>query len=171
MDETELFETDEAVSISDKSASDDTDNKVGRIVSYVQGRFRSAEDARRNDEERWLDAYRNYRGVYSSDMQFTDSEKSRIFIRVTKTKALAAYGQIIDVLFANNRFPLSVDPTTLPEGVAESVHFDAETEDEEAVDALKQAFNKPAPFTNEESRLRPGETLAALTERLGGMKT
>ena len=169
MEETELFETDEAVSVSDKSNSDDTDTKVGRIVSYVEGRFRSAEDARRNDEERWLDAYRNYRGVYSPDMQFTDSEKSRIFIRVTKTKALAAYGQIIDVLFANNRFPLSVDPTTLPEGVAESVHFDAETEDEDAVAALKEAFDKSAPFTSEDTRLRPGETFQQLTERLGGM--
>lgn len=169
MEETELFETDEAVSVSDKSNSDDTDTKVGRIVSYVQGRFRSAEDSRRNDEERWLDAYRNYRGVYSPEMQFTDSEKSRIFIRVTKTKALAAYGQIIDVLFANNRFPLSVDPTTLPEGVAESVHFDAETEDEDAVAALKEAFDKSAPFTSEDTRLRPGETFQQLTERLGGM--
>ena len=37
------------------------------------------------------------------DVQFTEAEKSRVFIKVTKTKTLAAYGQIVDVLFANNK--------------------------------------------------------------------
>ena len=54
------------------------------------------------------------------DVQFTETEKSRVFIKVTKTKTLAAYGQIVDVLFGSSRFPLTVNPTTLPEGVAES---------------------------------------------------
>ena len=49
------------------------------------------------------------------------SEKSRVFIKVTKTKTLAAYGQIVDVLFANNKFPLSIEPTELPEGVVSDV--------------------------------------------------
>ena len=30
-------------------------------------------------------------------------------------------GQIVDVLFGNNNFPLTVNPTRLPEGVAETV--------------------------------------------------
>jgi hypothetical protein len=47
-----------------------------------------------------------------------------VFVKVTKTKVLAAYGQIIDVLFSNNKFPLSIDPSVLPEGVVDSVHFD-----------------------------------------------
>ena len=57
-------------------------------------------------------------------LQFTEAEKSRVFIKVTKTKVLAAYGQIVDVLFANNRFPLSIEPTELPEGVVADVNFD-----------------------------------------------
>ena len=56
-------------------------------------------------------AYRNYSGVYGPDVQFTETEKSRVFIKVTKTKVLAAYGQIIDVLFSQNRFPIGVEPT------------------------------------------------------------
>lgn len=94
------------------------------IISFIEQRYSKAEESRRKDEDRWLRAYRNYRGIYSSDVQFTETEKSRVFIKVTKTKVLAAYGQIVDVLFANNRFPLSVDPTVLPEGVVEAVHFD-----------------------------------------------
>ena len=59
----------------------------------------------------------------TTDVQFTETEKSRVFIKVTKTKTLAAYGQIVDVLFGSSRFPLTVNPTTLPEGVAESMHI------------------------------------------------
>ena len=64
--------------------------------------------------------------VVFMDLMFSllKSEKSRVFIKVTKTKTLAAYGQIVDVLFANNKFPLSIDPTELPEGVVADVHFD-----------------------------------------------
>ena len=87
-------------------------------------RYQRAEDYRNNDEERWLRSYRNYRGLYGSDVQFTEAEKSRVFIKVTKTKTLAAYGQIVDVLFAGNKFPISVEPTVLPEGVAGDVNFD-----------------------------------------------
>ena len=95
----------------------------GDVVSFVQNRFKRAEDVRQQDEQRWLKAYRNYRGLYGPDVQFTETEKSRVFVKVTKTKTLAAYGQIIDVLFGNNNFPLTVNPTKLPDGVAESVHI------------------------------------------------
>ena len=47
-------------------------------------------------------------GLYGPDVQFTEAEKSRVFIKVTKTKTLAAYGQIVDVLFSNNNFPISL---------------------------------------------------------------
>ena len=94
------------------------------LAAYVKDKFDSAEDSRRYDEERWLNAYRQYRGLYSTDMQFTETERSKVFIKITKTKTLAAYGQIIDVLFAGQRFPLGVDPTRIPDGVTEAVHFD-----------------------------------------------
>ena len=93
-------------------------------------KYYRADDYREQDEQRWLRAYRNYRGLYGSDVQFTEAEKSRVFIKVTKTKTLAAYGQIVDVLFANNKFPLSVEPTELPEGVAKDVSFDPKEPEE-----------------------------------------
>ena len=45
-------------------------------------RYNRAEDYRQQDEERWLRAYRNYRGLYGPDVQFTEAEKSRVFIKV-----------------------------------------------------------------------------------------
>ena len=65
----EMFETDEIVAAED---SDDSifENQAG-VVGFVQDRYKRAEDARFADEERWLRAYRNYRGIYSSEVQFT----------------------------------------------------------------------------------------------------
>lgn len=144
----------------------ESDPSVGNIIGFINERFTKAEDARRVDEDRWMKSYRNYRGLYSPDVQFTEAERSRVFVKVTKTKTLAAYGQIVDVLFGNNKFPINVDPTTLPEGVADSVHFNLDPAANEATDELKQTF---APFSTEESRLQPGETMQQLSERLGGM--
>ena len=52
----------------------------GDVVAYVQNRFKRAEDVRQQDEQRWLKAYRNYRGLYGPDVQFTETEKSRVFV-------------------------------------------------------------------------------------------
>lgn len=119
-----VFLEDKAVALPD--AKDVLMDNIGisGLVSFVNQCFTRSETSRRQDEERWLKAYRNYRGIYGSDVQFTEAEKSRVFIKVTKTKTLAAYGQVTDVLFANNSFPLSVEPTILPEGVAEHVHVE-----------------------------------------------
>ena len=46
------------------------------------------------------------------------------------------YGQIVDVLFAGNKFPISIEPTVLPEGVAKDVSFDPK-EPERCVAKLK----------------------------------
>ncbi len=123
-EDNEVFIEDDAVVLNDTENSTEEDKDTDNIIPFVMQRFSRAEDYRKQDEERWLRAYRNYRGIYGPDVQFTEAEKSRVFIKVTKTKTLAAYGQIVDVLFAKNNFPLTVDPTELPEGVVENVSFD-----------------------------------------------
>ena len=139
------FDTDDVTVIQDNDPALASESD---IVSFVQGRFKRAEDVRQQDEQRWLKAYRNYRGLYGPDVQFTETEKSRVFVKVTKTKTLAAYGQIIDVLFGNTSFPLTVNPTKLPDGVAESVHLNLDPNAANAQDALREAFeDKPSePF-------------------------
>ena len=127
--------------------------QYSNIVSYVEDRFERAKDARYHDESRWLQAYRNYRGIYGPDVQFTETEKSRVFIKVTKTKVLAAYGQLIDVLFSQNKFPISVDPTTLPEGVVDSVTLDP------AAQAAEQEFKDRFGFE--------GDDDPTITDKLG----
>ena len=162
------FDTDEVIAA--EGADDSIFSDKGNLITFVGERFRRSEDARRADEDRWLRAYRNYRGIYGSDVQFTDTEKSRIFVKVTKTKTLAAYGQIVDVLFGNNRFPLSVNPSLLPDGVAESVHINVDPAAAAAGDSLKGITQDapPKPYLIDgTTELKPGETMMDLRKRLG----
>ncbi len=152
--------TDKVLALED-AATDADSYKANGLISFVQERYSKSEEARRTDETRWLKAYRNYRGLYGPDVQFLATEKSRVFVKVTKTKVLAAYGQIIDVLFSNNKFPLSIDPSVLPEGVVDSVHFDP-----------KAAPSAPTiPFGDEGAASIGNDfDLDKLEEMLGAMK-
>jgi hypothetical protein len=146
------------LAIDDTTGESNTDKAAGTVVAYVEERFSKAETARQTEEYRWIQAYRNYRGLYGPDVQFTDTEKSRVFVKVTKTKVLAAFGQMSEVLFGGNKFPITIDPTTLPEGVEESVHIET---NEEVKKAEKAAKLEP---------LLPGETMQEYRERLGPLK-
>ena len=172
MEEDDIFESEELYMddqessyVEDKEDSENkTDTKVGTVIGFVQDKFYKAEKARYSDEQRWIKAYQNYRGIYGPDVQFTSTEKSRVFVKVTKTKVLAAYGQIVDVLFGSNKFPISINPTVLPEGISDSVNFEADPN-------IKNAKEKQGDMPGDDKKLKPGETIIDLRERLGGLRS
>ena len=164
-EDNEVFIEDDAIALEDTENSTEEDTDTSNIIPFVMQRYSRAEDYRRQDEERWLRAYRNYRGIYGPDVQFTEAEKSRVFIKVTKTKTLAAYGQIVDVLFAKNNFPLTVDPTELPEGVVENVSFDPALPKELQEDKKKDPIS-PYGFAGDGREIPKGATAKTLEELL-----
>ena len=99
-------------------------NQKQNLVGIIQGRFYQAEEARNSDERRWLKAYENYRGLYNKTVKFRESEKSRIFVKITKTKVLAAYGQLVDVIFGTGKFPIGIQETKIPEGELGQANLD-----------------------------------------------
>ena len=129
--------------------------------------FKKSEDYRYEDEQRWIRAYRNYRGLYGPDVQFTEAEKSRVFIKITKTKTLAAYGQIVDVLFAGNKFPISIEPTELPEGVAKMLISTLKNLKSYVIEKTKESYNLLMVSLKMVSELPKGATAESLQERLG----
>lgn len=166
--------TDESHAIDDIGKNSLMDKDAGGAARFVQERYKRAKDAKRMEEDRALKAYMNFRGIYSQETQFLDSEKSRVFIKVTKTKVLAAFGQLTDVLFGNNKFPLSVEPSRLPEGVAESVHLETAPGVADNPDAknIMQEATAPAPNpfgTRDGPPLPPGATIFDL-QRVGPLK-
>jgi len=155
------------IALEDAQSYSEEPTTLSALVSFVLEKYKKSEDTRRQDEERWLRSYRNYRGIYGPDVQFTEAEKSRVFIKVTKTKTLAAYGQIIDVLFANNTFPISVEPTQLPEGVSEAVHFDPQKNEAEKQMGIEGGLYG---FSGDGKDLPPGTRLSDLL-KLGPLES
>ena len=94
------------------------------LIGIIKGRYAQAEEARQTDETRWLKAYENYRGLYAKSVKFRESEKSRVFVKVTKTKVLAAFGQLVDVIFGTGKFPIGITETLMPEGETNLAHLD-----------------------------------------------
>ena len=168
-EDTEGFIEDDAVALDDSEESGVEDYKTANIIPFIMEKYHRAEDYRQQDEERWLRAYRNYRGIYSPDVQFTEAEKSRVFIKITKTKTLVAYGQIIDVLFAGQKFPLTVDPTELPEGVVADVTFDPNEPEQLKESTINDPVN-PYGFAGDGKDFPAGATAKTLLESLGPLE-
>jgi len=120
----EATETDRVVALEEDGDVEQENTEYSGVFSFIEGQFRRSKEHRRTDEDRWLTAYRNYRGIYGSDVQFTDTEKSQAFIKITKTKVLAAYAQVVDVLFAGGKYPLGIEQRKYPNNVADAVHYD-----------------------------------------------
>lgn len=162
----DITETPYELDSDDVQAIEKESQPLDSATEFVIERFHRAKDKKFSDEERFLRAYKNFRGLYDEAGKFTDTEKSKIFVKVTKTKVLAAYGQITEVLFGGNRFPLSVEPSRLPEGVAESFHMNLDPKvnsSPEAQNVMKSDVKLPIKG---EGPLPPGTTLFDM-ERAG----
>ena len=161
---TKQYMESQTLALDDVKNIDEEGFSGGGIISFIQERYTRSEESRRSDETRWLRAYRNYRGLYGPDVRFTETEKSRVFIKVTKTKTLAAYGQITDVLFSNNKFPLSIDPSVLPDGVLAEVSFDPKN-----ASPSEPKAKRTLPYGEASKNLNKDFTIDTLEEMLGEM--
>lgn len=127
--------------------------ELSELVSWVENRYSRSKQARYEDEDRWLTNYRNYRGIYGPEVQFTEKEKSKAFIKITKTKVLAAYAQISDILFAGGKFPIGVEPTPLPMGAADAVHIKGAPAEEKpkssSTISRKEIYDIAGPFRDD----------------------
>ena len=112
------------VALEEEGDVEQENQEYSGVVGFIEGQYRRSKDQRITDEERWLMAYRNYRGLYGPDVQFTEKEKSKAFVKITKTKVLAAYAQLVDVLFAGSKFPIGIEARKYPNNVADAVSFD-----------------------------------------------
>ena len=169
---------------SEKKAQEQKEQEANRLAALINTKFQASERARQSDEDRWLESFHNYRGKYYKNVHFREHEKSRVFVKVTKTKVLAAYGQLVDVLFSANKFPISVEATKVPEGVAEYAHLNPVTENLQNVGpeiegGSDQSQGVPPEqmslvgFDGDGRELPPGATFGGLSEDknfLGSLK-
>jgi len=81
MADDDIMIEDDAIALEDTDDTNTVDANVSTIIPFIEGRYKKSEDYRYQDEERWLRAYRNYRGLYGPDVQFTEAEKSRVLLK------------------------------------------------------------------------------------------
>jgi len=129
--------------------------ELAPLVIDINSKFSQCSDKRGDDEDRWLQAYHNYRGKYYKNIHFTEHEKSRVFVKVTKTKVLAAYGQIIDVLFGTGKFPLTIEETVVPEGIDKYAHMNPMKE-EMGVDQIEPQIEGNLDYSPSEPPMENG---------------
>ena len=137
---------------------------VPGLSGYIKQKFIAAEEGRRSDEARWLSAYKNYRGLSEESETYRESERSKVTVKITKVKVLAAYGQISEILFGRGDFPLVIEPTPDPEGIEESVHLNVV---EKQMGGGDQSLD-PYGFEGDGRELAPG-SVEASAPKLGGL--
>ena len=163
---------------------EDIPTVVAPLVSDIKQKLDEAERARRIRETQWTRNVNSYRGKDSSSADsfdsnsktnlttFRGSEISKVYVRTTTVKVKAAYAQVIEALFSDSKFPISITDTRVPEGVSEFAHL--KTDMEANVPAMQEVAEGPTGpedlgFEGDGFALAPGTTQENL-EFLGGLK-
>lgn len=158
----EDFDKEAATAVSD-DLSAEKEMALSPLVQDIESKFERAKRDRLETEQRWNRSWYNFRGRYGREIEFTEAEQSRVFVKITKTKVMAAYGQIIDVLMSANRLPITIEPTPDPLGIEDEAHVDMK--DPVGESELGPEETEPLlGYTGDGNEPQPGETLL---DRLG----
>lgn len=107
----------------DNALLDELEARQNPVVGLVMSKFQQADRARAPKATQWLKNLAAVRGQDSKESMRPESEVSDIYVRTTTTKTKAAYAQINEALLSGDKFPISVMPTPVPEGIAEYAHL------------------------------------------------
>lgn len=90
-------------------------NSLGGRLSKI---FQEYKDARKETENEWLKDLRQYNGIYEPSVLAALNEagaRSKVFVGLTRTKVMAAYSRIVDLLFQQGDLFFAVTPTPIPQ--------------------------------------------------------
>ena len=88
---------------------------LGARLSSV---FTEYKDARKETEDEWIKDLRQYQGQYEPEVLARLEEsgaRSKVFVGITRTKVMAAYSRLIDLLFQTGDIFFSISPTPIPQ--------------------------------------------------------
>lgn len=104
----------------EKEESDGTQaQSMQSLGSRLASTFQEYKDARKETENEWLKDLRQYQGIYEPDvlarLNAASGSRSKVFVGLTRTKVMAAYSRIIDLLFQTGDIFFSVNSTPVPQ--------------------------------------------------------
>lgn len=148
---------------------------LSNLAQFVRQKFQMARDDRSQYEQTWIKAWNAFRGELSAEernavelARTRNPFSSSIFIKITKTKTMAAYGQVLEILEADDRFPISVEATPIPEGVPEHVYLDNEGNSQQSLDDGDPVEDDPYGYPGDGREIPKGTTaFTSVKEKLG----
>ena len=96
---------------------------ISPLVSKIHAYVTEAESSRLTWEKQATDNVRSYRGEDISTFRKSEDPGKKVFVRTTTVKTRAAYAQIMEALLANSAFPVAIEATPVPEGIAMYAHL------------------------------------------------
>lgn len=94
------------------------DQSLQSLGHRLASTFQEYKDARKETENEWLKDLRQYNGQYEPDVLARLNEsgaRSKVFVGLTRTKVMAAYSRIIDLIFQHGDPAFAVHSTPVPE--------------------------------------------------------
>ena len=108
----------EAMDMESQESDGTQEQEIASLGSRLTSVFQEYKDARKETENEWLKDLRQFMGQYEADVlaRLNDSgARSKVFVGLTRTKVMAAYSRMIDLLFQYGDVYFAIHPTPVPQ--------------------------------------------------------
>lgn len=140
------------------------------IVNRIEKEAESRVGKRHEIERRWIEDLEQYHGIYDSETsaRLKNSDASRVFLNMTRPKTNAMAARLIDLLFPTDDRNWGIQPSPVPELVAEAEAAAAALKTlEDQVSQMSEAMPEGAgPDPQMEALILQAEAAKAEKERL-----
>ena len=94
------------------------DVEMMSLGSKLSALFSEYKDARRETEDEWIKDLRQFSGQYDPEtlarLNEAAGSRSKVFVGLSRTKVMAAYSRLVDLLFQSGDAFFAVNPTPRP---------------------------------------------------------
>ena len=96
--------------------SEEEEQQLDSLGSTLRAKFAEYKDARNDVEDDWIEDLRAFMGQYDPEVIAKIQEKgerSQVYVGLTRTKVLAAYSRMTDLLFQPGQKFFAIEPTPI----------------------------------------------------------
>ena len=97
-------------------ATEEEQEQLNSLGNILYSKYTEYKDARDDIEDDWIEDLRAFMGQYDPDVLAKIQEKrerSQVFVGLTRTKVLAAFSRITDLLFQPGQKFFTIEPTPI----------------------------------------------------------
>jgi hypothetical protein len=113
----EYLEEDAGFDVENPDGTQDTE--LLNLGSKLSSLFSEYKDSRRETEDEWIRDLRQFSGQYDPEtlarLAEASGSRSKVFVGLTRTKVMAAYSRLVDLLFQSGDAYFGVKPTPRPQ--------------------------------------------------------